>query len=85
VPAVVIPHIIDQLYWGERVQALGVGPAAIPRARLSVEGLAQALRQATQDGAMRDRAADLGARIRAETGIQNAVQLIDSTSQGWSQ
>jgi UDP:flavonoid glycosyltransferase YjiC (YdhE family) len=84
VPAVVIPHIIDQLYWGERVHALGVGPAAIPRARLSVDNLAQALRQATEDRAIRDRAADLGARIRVEAGIQNAVQLIESGSEGWS-
>jgi UDP:flavonoid glycosyltransferase YjiC (YdhE family) len=85
VPAVVIPHIIDQLYWGERVQALGVGPAAIPRARLSADDLAEALREATQDRAMRDRAADLGARIRAESGVQNAVRLIESTSQAWPQ
>jgi UDP:flavonoid glycosyltransferase YjiC (YdhE family) len=79
VPAVVIPHIIDQVFWGERVHMLGVGPAAIPRAKLSAEGLAQALVQATQDVAMQRRAAELGAKIRAETGIKNAVELITDT------
>jgi sterol 3beta-glucosyltransferase len=82
VPAVVIPHIIDQLFWGERVHVLGVGPAAIPRARLSVDHLAQALVQATRDQAMRARAAELGAQIRAERGIQHAVQLIERTIPG---
>jgi UDP:flavonoid glycosyltransferase YjiC (YdhE family) len=76
VPAVVIPHIVDQLFWGERVHMLGVGPAAIPRAKLTVDGLSQALAQATQDTIMQTRAAELGAQIRAETGVQNAVDLI---------
>jgi UDP:flavonoid glycosyltransferase YjiC (YdhE family) len=79
VPAVVVPHIIDQLFWGERVHMLGVGPAAIPRAKLSVDGLAQALVQATQEAAMRSRAAELGAQIRVETGVRNAVALITDT------
>jgi len=82
VPAVVIPHIIDQLFWGERVHALGVGPAAIPRAKLSVDSLAQALNRATQDRAMRTRAAELGAQIRDETGVQNAAQWIEDATRG---
>lgn len=81
VPAVVIPHIIDQMFWGERVETLGVGPAAIPRAKLSADNLAQALTQATRDGAMRTRAADLGAQVRAETGVQNAVQWMERNLQ----
>jgi UDP:flavonoid glycosyltransferase YjiC (YdhE family) len=79
VPAVVIPHIIDQHFWGARVHALGVGPAAIPRAKLTAENLAQALSEATQDGEIRNTAADLGAQIRAETSIRNAVRLIETT------
>jgi UDP:flavonoid glycosyltransferase YjiC (YdhE family) len=79
VPAVVIPHIIDQLFWGERVETLGVGPAAIPRAKLTVDGLADALTEATRHSRMCARAAELGAQIRAETGIETAVRLIENT------
>jgi UDP:flavonoid glycosyltransferase YjiC (YdhE family) len=81
VPAVVIPHIIDQLYWGARVHELGAGPAAIPRAKLSAENLAQALVRATQDQAMQAQAAELGVQIRAERGIQCAVQLVEDAVQ----
>jgi UDP:flavonoid glycosyltransferase YjiC (YdhE family) len=77
VPAVVIPHIIDQLYWGERVEGLGVGPAAIRRADLTADRLARALIQAIEDAEMRRRAADLGARIRAESGVATAVRWIE--------
>jgi UDP:flavonoid glycosyltransferase YjiC (YdhE family) len=82
IPAVVIPHVIDQFIWGQRVYELGVGPPPMPRSRLSADNLAEALTQATRDRAMRIRAADLGAQIRAETGTQNAVQLIERTIQG---
>lgn len=76
-PAVVIPHIIDQIYWADLVAKLGAGPAAIHRPRLSVERLASALTQAVTDETMRARAAEIGAQIRAEPdGVTTAVGLI---------
>jgi UDP:flavonoid glycosyltransferase YjiC (YdhE family) len=56
-----------------------VRPAAIPRAKLTVGGLADALTEATRLSRMYARAAELGAQIRAETGIENAVRLIENT------
>jgi sterol 3beta-glucosyltransferase len=75
-PSIVIPCIGDQPFWGERVYRLGVGPKPIPRSRLSVEGLAAALRTATIDPEMRARAAALGAQIRAEDGVARAVEAV---------
>lgn len=77
VPSLVIPFFGDQPFWGQRVADLGVGPRPIPRARLSVERLAQALHTAVNDSAIRQRAAALGAKIRAEDGIANAVMIIE--------
>ncbi len=76
VPAVVIPFMADQPFWGRRVQDLGVGPAPIPRHKLSVDRLAQAIQETVTNTAMRQRAAELGAKIRAEDGIANAVKII---------
>lgn len=73
VPAIVVPFAVDQPFWGSRVQALGVGPRPIRRKALTVEALADALRQTLADTAMTQRAADLGRRVRAERGVQNAV------------
>jgi UDP:flavonoid glycosyltransferase YjiC (YdhE family) len=82
IPAVVIPHIIDQFIWGQRAYELGVGPQPIPRAKLSTEGLAQALVKATQERAIQSRASELGTRIRADMGIRNAVGLIERALPG---
>jgi UDP:flavonoid glycosyltransferase YjiC (YdhE family) len=73
IPAVVVPFIMDQPFWASRVAALGAGPAPIPRRRLTVARLAGALRQAVADEATRSRASGLGASIRAEDGVAEAV------------
>lgn len=79
IPAIVIPHIIDQFIWGGRIFELGVGPKPIDRSKLTVQNLAEALRQVTGDAEMRSKAADLGENIRAENGLQIAVDLIRKT------
>ena len=76
VPSIVIPFLIDQPFWGKRVYDLGVGPAPIPRSKLPVDKLAQAIQETVTNAAMRQRATDLGAKIQAEDGIANAVEII---------
>ena len=77
VPSVLLPHLGDQFHWGRRVAALGVGPAPIPRRALTAARLSAAIRQATTDTGMRQRAATLSAAIRQEDGIGTAVALIE--------
>ncbi len=77
VPSIVVPFHGDQPFWGRRVAELGVGPSPIRRSKLTAKKLAQALEIAENDQAMRRRAADLGAKIRAEDGVANAVALIE--------
>ena len=76
VPSIVIPFLGDQPYWGRRVAEPGVGPAPIPRKRLTAEGLAGAIQRAVSVEAMRQRAAELGARLRAEDGVARAVEVV---------
>lgn len=76
VPSVVVPHGVDQPFWGNRIAALGVGPRPLPRSALSVRSLATALRTTLTDHGMRERAAVLGGRIAAEDGIATAVELV---------
>lgn len=77
VPTIVVPFIADQRFWGERVCQLGVGPAPMPRKSLTADGLATAIRTAVTDRQMRSRAAAIGECIRAENGVQVAVDMVD--------
>src|SRR5690606_35862025 len=51
VPAVVVPFLFDQPFWGARIEALGVGPAPIPRKQLTAARLAGAIHRAVSDAA----------------------------------
>ncbi|MBC8171460.1 MAG: glycosyltransferase family 1 protein, partial [Anaerolineae bacterium] len=49
VPSIIVPFFGDQPFWGQRVAALGVGTAPIPRKNLTAEKLAQAITAAVGD------------------------------------
>jgi UDP:flavonoid glycosyltransferase YjiC (YdhE family) len=83
-PSVIVPFFGDQPFWGRRVAELGVGPSPIPRQKLTAERLARAIRQALTDNEMRQRAAQLGSRIRLEDGIARAAAVIGQVEKGWA-
>lgn len=83
-PGFAVPFGYDQALWGARVHALGAGPAPIPVERLTADALAGAIRQVTTDTGMRERAAAVGAKIRAEDGIAAAVAAILAAANGTS-
>lgn len=77
IPAVVVPFMGDQPFWGRRVAALGAGPSPIPRKRLTGERLAGAIGECVSNTTIRRRADELGRAIRAEDGVGRAVAAID--------
>lgn len=77
VPSIITPFFGDQPFWGQRVYELGVGPKPVPRRRLTVRSLAEAIRRAVSDAEMREKASALGERIRAEDGVARAVEIIE--------
>ena len=77
-PSILLPSYPDQFFFGRRVRALGAGPAPIKKGDLTADALARALETALGDSAMRARAGELGARIREEEGVRNAVGYIES-------
>lgn len=83
-PTVIVPFIVDQPFWGRRVQSLGVGPPAIPAKQLTAGKLAAAISAAATDPALTARAAALGAALRAECGVERAVELIQNDLEGRS-
>lgn len=83
VPNSATPFSADQEFWARRIRRLGLGPA-VPAARqlsrdhpAERDRLAVLLREALDNPVYRQRAADLGAKIRQERGVENAVQLIE--------
>lgn len=76
--SVVVAHMIDQTWWGERLARLGGAVPPLSRAKLSAAPLARAIRRALDDTAMHARAEALGHAMRAEDGASRAVELLES-------
>ncbi|MGO9419468.1 glycosyltransferase [Roseiarcus sp.] len=79
-PSVVTPFITDQHAWARLLFARGLAPAPLPHRALTADALAAAIRTALSDNAMRERAAAIGATVRAENGLANAVAAIERSA-----
>ena len=77
VPSAVVSFLGDQPTWGKRIARLGVGIPAVRFSRFSASWLDRTLQRLTSDPQMKARAAELGARIRAEDGLGEAVAAIE--------
>jgi UDP:flavonoid glycosyltransferase YjiC (YdhE family) len=75
IPSVVVPFFGDQPFWAHCLNRQGVAPPALERKSLTADALASAL-AATQQPSMIRAAAALGHAIRAENGVDEAVNWL---------
>lgn len=76
VPQLIVPHILDQYYWGRLIVKRGIGPPPLPVNRLSVEKLARAIHQMVNSSTMRSRAQALAGPLQRRDGAKEAARLI---------
>lgn len=78
VPQIIVPHLLDQYWWGNRVSALGLGPRPLPRNSLCADALAVALGALRDNDAVVDRAREIGERIAPDpTPARAAAAILD--------
>jgi len=63
VPQIVIPHLLDQYWWGKRVAELGLAPPPLPRVSLTAEALEESIRSVADNEMLSQRAREIGRRI----------------------
>jgi sterol 3beta-glucosyltransferase len=73
VPSVVVPFLVDQPFWGRQLHRLGIAAAPIPRRSLTAEALVPAVGDAL---ARRERAQRVGRAVRAEQGLDTALDVL---------
>ncbi|TQM45139.1 glycosyltransferase [Pseudonocardia cypriaca] len=76
-PSVAVPVYADQPLWGERIRALGAGPAPLPFTALTAQTLAERIRD-LQTGRHRTAAAEIGRRVRTEDGAARVVEALST-------
>ncbi|HNH26125.1 MAG TPA: glycosyltransferase, partial [Anaerolineales bacterium] len=73
IPTVALPLAIDQFFWGERIQKLGVG-VSIAQRKLNAENLAQGIIEALNNSSMQSKAKSIHEKLNKEDGVQAATK-----------
>jgi UDP:flavonoid glycosyltransferase YjiC (YdhE family) len=74
VPQVIVPHALDQYYWGERIYRARLGPTPIWRSRLTAKRLAAAVSQCMSDPVVRQTTNDVSQKIQRGNGTKTTVE-----------
>jgi vancomycin aglycone glucosyltransferase len=74
VPQVLLPHILDQYYWAHRVEALGLGPRALPVELVTADLLADRISRAVSDPLIREQVNRLAPTVAARNGVTSGVE-----------
>jgi vancomycin aglycone glucosyltransferase len=75
VPQLLVPHIVDQFSHGRRIAELGIGPAPVPKAKLSAAVIAAALKNRFNYWA---KAQSVRAAVKADGGAKQAADHLES-------
>ncbi len=77
VPSVVLPFGADQFFWAERLRQLGIAATAGSIRNVKADTVSRAIAVA-QTTEIRERASAVGAKMRTENGLAEAVERIHS-------
>lgn len=80
VPQVVVPHLLDQFYWADRVARLGLGPAPLRVGSLTAERLARALARCLDDRTMISRAREMAAEVQSHRAPEAAADWVEAVA-----
>ena len=76
IPQIVVPHILDQYYWGNRIYRSRLGPEPIWRSRLTARKLARAIDRAVSDQAMKQKAEAVAGMISPRESLNKAIHYL---------
>jgi UDP:flavonoid glycosyltransferase YjiC (YdhE family) len=78
VPSIVIPHVLDQYYWGNKVYELKLGPAPLKSKDLSQKKLLNAISTLKKNYTeISNNAKLLSKQIQTEDGLEKTIRLIN--------
>ena len=63
VPQVIVPHLLDQYWWGKRIMNMGLAPTPLPRAGLTAERLGESISSVLDNEFLSSRARAVGEQI----------------------
>jgi UDP:flavonoid glycosyltransferase YjiC (YdhE family) len=76
VPQIIVPHLLDQYYWGNQIQRLQIGPKPIWRSKLKVSNLAKAVEKCVSISQIKDNARRVARMIQQIDSLKTTIAAI---------
>ncbi|HUU00606.1 MAG TPA: glycosyltransferase [Myxococcota bacterium] len=80
IPQQIVPHIVDQYYWGRRAYEMGIGPRPLSAGRLTARSLAGVFERFRSDSELHSRCRALSRAIGRENGLERALAILSISS-----
>jgi UDP:flavonoid glycosyltransferase YjiC (YdhE family) len=77
VPALPVPHWLDQPLWAHMVRELGCAETVLPFRSMTAESLADAVGRTLASDRVKEKSAEMGRKVRAENGLARIVELLE--------
>ncbi len=76
-PQFILPQLVDQFFWGNRVWKSGLGPHPIPPRKITVKEMTRVL-EAFGNGTYQPAAKAMAGKMKDENGVKKIVEIIES-------
>ncbi len=76
VPQIIVPHLLDQYWWGRRIESMGLAPSPLPRTGLDASRLSATLRAVVDNEFLAERARDIGQQVAPDPTPEAAARAI---------
>ncbi len=77
VPQIIVPHILDQFFHGQKIYAAGLGPKPIWRSKFTRDKLIPALDECISNIKIKQTAQTVGLKIDPDHSMQKTIQAIE--------
>ncbi len=82
VPSLVIPVVLDQFAWGERIAHIQATGTPLPGRRISASSITIALDYLVSDSGVGQKVVELAARLKKEDGVGSAASIVGGIAGG---
>jgi UDP:flavonoid glycosyltransferase YjiC (YdhE family) len=79
VPQIIVPHILDQYYWGHQVYQSHLGPKPIWRSKLTSKKLAAAIQECLSNDLIKQSARATSKMINQQNSLEMTVRLLEGS------
>jgi UDP:flavonoid glycosyltransferase YjiC (YdhE family) len=76
VPQIIVPHLLDQYYWGNQIYQSNLGPRPIWRSELTSKRLAATIRECLSNDRIRQKAKEASVIIKQQDSLEFTVSEI---------